>query len=205
MLRRLGYKVELDFDCLPAPNGTLLRQLQSVIGEKKAFQKWIGIAPFAAHQGKIYPLEKMQLVVERLLQLHPSCRVFLFGGPGEKQTLDSWQEKFPRTVNASAMLANFKEEIMLMRQLDVMVSMDSSNMHLAAIAGTTVVSIWGATHPYAGFLAWKQNPNNAIQTSLGCRPCSIYGNKPCHRGDLACMNNIAPETIINKVEEIINT
>lgn len=205
VLRKLGYKVELDFDCLPAPNGTLLRQLQSVIGEKKAFQKWIGIAPFAAHQGKIYPLEKMQLVVERLLQLHPSCRVFLFGGPGEKQILDSWQKKFPRTVNASAMLANLKEEIMLMRQLDVMVSMDSSNMHLAAIAGTTVVSIWGATHPYSGFMAWKQNPNNAIQTSLGCRPCSIYGNKPCHRGDLACMNNIAPETIINKVEEIINT
>jgi len=87
-----------------------------------------------------------------------------------------------------------------MSYLDVMLSMDSANMHLASLVNTEVISIWGQTHPYAGFLGWKQLPVNTIQCEdLACRPCSVYGNKECYRKDFACMNNILPETIINKI------
>ena len=91
-----------------------------------------------------------------------------------------------------------------MSHLDAMVSMDSSNMHLASLTGTPVVSVWGATHPYAGFLGWGQSTDNIVQIDLECRPCSIYGQKPCRRGDYACMNGIAPETIIEKIEHILS-
>ena len=91
-----------------------------------------------------------------------------------------------------------------MRQLDVMVSMDSANMHLASLVGTPVVSVWGATHPYAGFMGFGQKEENAIQLDMPCRPCSIYGNKPCHRGDYACLRDIAPARIINKVEQLLD-
>ena len=67
--------------------------------------------------------------------------------------------------------------------------------------GTTVVSIWGATHPYAGFMGWQQREDNAVQVAMPCRPCSIFGNKPCFREDYACLYDITPEAIINKVEE----
>ena len=82
-----------------------------------------------------------------------------------------------------------------MSQLDVMLSMDSANMHIASILGTPVISIWGATHPKAGFSGYGQDSRNEQQLSLPCRPCSIYGKKPCQFGDLRCMN-IAPETIV---------
>ncbi len=85
-----------------------------------------------------------------------------------------------------------------------MVSMDSANSHLASLVGVPVVSIWGATHPYAGFMAWGQSEENAVQVSLPCRPCSIYGNKPCYRGDMACMNRITPEMVIQRVEAILD-
>ena len=91
-----------------------------------------------------------------------------------------------------------------MSHLDAMVSMDSSNMHLASLTGTPVVSVWGATHPYAGFLGWGQSTDNIVQIDLECRPCSIYGQKPCRRGDYACMNGIAPETIVDKIENILS-
>ena len=90
-----------------------------------------------------------------------------------------------------------------MSHLQVMVSMDSANMHLASLVHTPVVSIWGATHPYAGFMGWNQNPENAVQIDLPCRPCSIYGNKPCMRGDMACMNHISPEDIIQRIVKVI--
>ena len=90
-------------------------------------------------------------------------------------------------------------ELALMGQLDAMLSMDSANMHLASLVGTRVVSIWGGTHPYAGFLGWNQKESDCIQLDLPCRPCSVYGNKRCLRGDYMCMNGITPEYILQKI------
>ena len=98
------------------------------------------------------------------------------------------------------LLHGLREELILMSNLDVMVSMDSANMHLASLVGTTVVSVWGATHPYAGFMGWNQKEENAVQVTLPCRPCSIFGNKPCQRGDYACLRQIEPSDIIQKIE-----
>ena len=89
-----------------------------------------------------------------------------------------------------------------MSKLDVMLSMDSANMHLASLVGTRVVSVWGATHPYCGFMGWAQKQADIVQNNnLTCRPCSVFGNKPCYRGDFACMNTITPNEIIKKLEE----
>lgn len=77
-------------------------------------------------------------------------------------------------------------------------------MHLASLVETPVVSVWGATHPYAGFYGYKQDLNNIVQAELFCRPCSIYGNKPCYRGNYECMELINPEIIVSKVLGIID-
>ena len=96
------------------------------------------------------------------------------------------------------------QELIIMSHLDVMLSMDSANMHLASLTATPVVSVWGATHPYAGFMGFRQKEENAVQIDLECRPCSIFGQKPCQRGDYACMNNIPPERITERIISIIN-
>lgn len=204
-LARLGYPVQLDFTSIFPPAGGNLRLLPDVIGEKKAFQQWIGIAPFAAHQGKIYPTEKMEQVVAETVRRHPSCRIFLFGGgTAEHRVLNAWAERYPNAINASALLGSLQNELILMSHLDVMVSMDSANMHLASICGTRVVSVWGATHPFAGFAGWRQRESYAVQAALPCRPCSIYGAKPCLRGDFACLNSIEPHTIVERVEAVLS-
>ena len=204
VLARLGYTVEPTFTSIFPPEGGHLRLLPHVIGEKKKFQQWIGIAPFAAHKGKIYPEQNMEKVIVQLIQRHPSCRIFLFGGGGdEKVVIDGWAEKYKNCVNASAVVGGLKNELILMSHLDVMISMDSANMHLASLTATPVVSIWGATHPFAGFMGWHQNPDNAIGLNLPCRPCSVYGNKPCLRGDYACLKNISPEMVRGKVAKLL--
>ena len=179
--------------------------LLSRIEAKEEGEKWIGVAPFAAHKGKMYPWEKMQHVIEKLIADDAHVRIFLFGGgEDELRKLDEFAARVPEVTNASRLLNELKEELILMSHLDVMVSMDSGNMHFASLVGTPVVSIWGATHPYAGFMGWGQKPLNAIQIELGCRPCSIFGNKPCLRGDLACLRNISPEMVYEKVKRVLN-
>lgn len=91
-----------------------------------------------------------------------------------------------------------------MSHLDVMLCMDSVNMHLAALTGIRIVSVWGATHPFAGFLGWNHRMGDVVQVDMPCRPCSVFGNVPCMRGDHACMNAIDPITIADSVERVLN-
>lgn len=197
----LGYPINPEFTSILTPEQANTRLLPKVIGEKKKFQQWIGIAPFAAHRPKTYPLKSMLKVIELISKLHPSCRIFLFGGGDkERENIDNMVSQYKNCINASAALNGFKEELILMKNLDVMVSMDSSNMHLASLVGTPVVSIWGATHPYAGFMGWNQSIENAVQIDMPCRPCSIYGKKDCMRKDYACMERITPEQVVERIE-----
>jgi ADP-heptose:LPS heptosyltransferase len=148
----------------------------------------------------------MHEVIRQLTQQHPKARIFLFGrGEKEDQHFTEWCKEFPACVFVSQHLQSMSEELILMSHLDVMLSMDSANMHLASLTGIPVVSIWGATHPYAGFMGWNQSEENVVQVDLPCRPCSVFGQKPCFRGDFACLNNIEPETIFRKTIAVIES
>ena len=205
VLKRLGYPVTLNFKSIFPVGGGNLRLVSEKIGDKKIFQQWIGIAPFAAHEGKIYPVEKMEMAMAEIIRRHPSCRIMLFGGgDAEHKVLNNWCAHYKNCLNASALLSSLQQELIVMSHLDVMVSMDSANMHLASLTGTRVVSVWGATHPYAGFMGWGQQATDAVQLDMPCRPCSIYGNKSCIRGDYACLNDISPIAIADRVEAALN-
>lgn len=171
-----------------------------ITGNHSAGEHLVGIAPFARHRGKIYPTELMEQVVAGLMA-DPSVRIILFGGGGdEAATLSAWAEKYgQRVMSLAGKKLGFEVELGVMSLLDCMVSMDSGNMHLASLAGTSVVSVWGATHPYVGFGGWRQDASGCVQLPLECRPCSVFGDKPCKSGDYRCMTGIAPEVIISKI------
>jgi len=201
VFRKLGFPVECRFADVYEHHDPDFSVLPTEFQRQKSAEKWIGIAPFAAHIGKIYPLERMERVIQLLSQRN-DLKIFLFGGgKTEKMQLDQWVAKYPLCTNVTGRLDGLKQELLLIRQLDLMLTMDSANMHLASLVATPAVSIWGATHPFAGFMGWNQSADNAVQVDLPCRPCSIYGKKPCHRGDYACLNEIQPETIVKKVVE----
>lgn len=205
VFKRLGYPVTIDFHSIfPSEGGdaNLLPESCQKVLAKGTFK--IGIAPFAAHQGKVYPPEQMQQVIAQLIQKHPDISIFLFGrGEQEEQWFTKWCQQYPQCLYVSRHIDSMYQELILMSHLDVMLSMDSANMHLASLTGIPVVSVWGATHPYAGFMGWGQSEQNAIQVDLACRPCSVFGQKACRRGDYACLNQIKPETIVEKINTFI--
>lgn len=161
----------------------------------------VGIAPFAQYERKMYPLDKMQAVIKLLLQ-HADIHIYLFGSRGEASLLQQWADAHDRVVNFAGKVS-FKEELATISNLHVMVSMDSANMHLASLYGVPVISIWGATHPYAGFYGWGQSSHWAVQIDLYCRPCSVFGNKPGPRNDLACMHGISPLMVYEKIMTVL--
>lgn len=201
-LKKAGLPINIEFNTIFPTTPSLSSDIVALLGDKK--NKWIGIAPFAQHKGKVYPPEKMEEVVQNFNQ-RDDVKIILFGGgKTEKAALEAWEAKYKNAISVAGKI-RLGQELLVMNYLDVMVSMDSANMHLASLTATPVVSIWGATHPYAGFYGWKQPVENIIQLDLDCRPCSVYGNKECIWGDYRCMNNIEPERIVKKIEEVIYT
>ena len=219
VFEKLGYDTESDVGGAYAEQGfenVIARAIarSNPLKENEKTKTWIGIAPFAKHQGKIYPPEQMEEVV-RILNNRPTTKIFLFGGKEESLLLEEWTKKYEH-VESVAGLMPFPDELSLMNRLDVMLSMDSANMHLASLVNTPVVSVWGATHPYAGFYGYNQKPENAVQIGLECRPCSIFGDKPCWRAgalrtrarhalplQYACMTRISPQMIVEKVLSVL--
>ena len=197
VFRQLGFSVEVTFRSVYGDGKGEASLFQRVTGAPDETH-WIGIAPFAAHRGKMLPESTVARLIEAAAT-HPRWTVFLFGGKAEAEKLEGWSRPYDNVLSLAGKL-NLDGELALMSRLEVMVSMDSANMHLASLTGTPVLSVWGATHPYAGFMGWGQSLDRAVQTDLPCRPCSIFGNKPCLRGDYACLTEISAQEIVEKIK-----
>ena len=199
VLEKLGFRFEVSFRSIFGGGKGNLSSISNIVGAKDC--PWIGVAPFAAHKGKIYPLYLMEEVVAQL-DSAGVCRQFVFAYGREIAQVQAWADKY-RSVEIIDNRLGMGGELILMSHMEVMLAMDSSNMHLASLTGTPVVSIWGATHPAAGFMGWGQNPDDCIQIDLPCRPCSIYGKKECMYGDYRCLTGIDPDTVFTKVKKYL--
>ncbi|MCX2493130.1 glycosyltransferase family 9 protein [Pedobacter sp. PF22-3] len=199
VFRELGFSVKLSHQISKSAQA-LPKKAQALFSDQTT--KKIGISPFAQHIYKVYALEKMEAVIASLSRL--GYELFIFGGGEKEQHMaENWAKKYQNTNN---LIGNFNltEELDIISNLDLMLSMDSSGMHMASLVGIPVVSIWGPTHPYAGFLGYGQQESDCIQIDHPARPNSIYGNKPCLCGVENCIDLIEPETIVKKIKEKLN-
>ena len=162
---------------------------------------WIGIAPFAKHKAKIYPIPSADTLIGILAASYG--KVFILGGGTHEKSFAEGMEKRHKNVVSVIGRLTVDEELDLIGNLDVVVTMDSASMHIASSVHVPVVSVWGATHPFSGFYGYGQNPADAIQADLPCRPCSVHGNKPCIFGNYRCLSSIEPQTIADAVARVL--
>lgn len=199
VFRALGFKVDLDKDIFPAKQ-PVPEQVYKLIGT--GTKPWIGIAPFAFHDTKMYPLDLMEKVIDNLSK-SGDYQLILFGGKKELFELQRLSDTYSNTIYTFGKIS-FEQEIKLISNLDLMVSMDSGNAHLAAMQGVKVLTLWGVTHPYAGFYPYKQPESNALlsdRKQFPLIPTSIYGNKaPESYKDV--MRTITVESVIEKIKTL---
>lgn len=199
VFEELGFPINLSNPTFPE-KANLSSDILEIIGDKN--QKLIGIAPFAQYDSKVYPLDLITEVITTLAQ-NQDYKILLFGG-GKKEIeiLDSLSQSFDNVINMAGKI-KFQQELQLISNLDVMLSMDSGNAHIAAMLGVKVVTLWGATHPYAGFLPFNQSLENALTSDRNQYPklpTSVYGNKIVE-GYEDAMRTISSKEIIAKLQE----
>ena len=170
-----------------------------IVLDKEPGQRWIAISPFSAHEGKVYPLELMRQVIA-ILSKRENYWIFLMGGgKTEKIALRAIARDNQRVISMAEVKHGFTDEYALLSRCDIMLTMDSANMHLASLVGLKAVTVWGATAPECGFLGYGQDGRDDIQLNLDCRPCSIYGERDCRYGDYRCLTGIKPEQVVQRV------
>lgn len=202
VFEQLGFSVDLKSPVFPE-KANLDSETIHLIGENH--QKLIGIAPFAQYDSKVYPLDLMQQTINKLAA-NKTYKILLFGGGNKEIELLDLLSKDKKNVVVVARKIRFQQELQLISNLDVMLSMDSGNAHIAAMFGVKVITLWGATHPFAGFSPFNQPLENALVSDRNLfpkLPTSVYGNKKVG-GYESAMRTISVESVIDKIKSSIN-
>lgn len=196
----LGFPIDLSDHYLLPPT-PLSEPVENLLNGSELH---IGVAPFASFISKQYPFDKMCEVIEKLSQRYPNSMIYIFGG-GKEEEQKVAQIQLPNTENMVGRLS-FKQELELISHLDIMIGMDSGNAHLSAMYGIPTITLWGVTHPYAGFYPYDQPKENALladRTQYPLIPTSVYGKK-YPKGYEKAIETISVEMILDKVEQILN-
>ncbi len=196
VFQQLGIEVPDDFtrlyDGKPLP-------VSPIVLDKEPGQRWIAISPFSAHEGKVYPLKLMEQVIAQLSKRDNYWIFLMGGGKAEKIALRAIARNNERVISMAEIKHGFTDEYALFGKCDLMLTMDSANMHLASLMGLKAITIWGATAPACGFLGYGQDSGIDIQLDMDCRPCSIYGERDCRYGDYRCLARITPDQVVERV------
>lgn len=197
----LGFPIDLSQPKFPPKAEISQPEIAAIVAQSK---NTIGIAPFAQYHSKLYPLDLMQEVIDTLAA-NENQTIFLFGGgQNEKEQLQNLVGDKKNVINMAVKIP-FQDELNLISNLDVMLSMDSGNGHIAAMLGVPVVTLWGATHPYAGFLPFNQALDTALVSDRNLfskLPTSVYGNKKVPGYENA-MRTILPNQVVARIAEIL--
>ena len=143
----------------------------------------------------------MQKVIDELT-INTKNKIFLFGGgTKEIEILNQLANGKENVINLAGKIP-FQEELHFISNLDVMLSMDSGNAHIAAMLGVNVITLWGATHPFAGFAPFNQPLENCLTSDRNqypLLPTSVYGNKKVE-GYEEVMRTISSAMVVEKIQ-----
>jgi ADP-heptose:LPS heptosyltransferase len=205
VFEELGFTVDLSNPTFPE-KAVLDAEIIHLIGEIPIAigTKLIGIAPFAQYDSKVYPLDLMQEVINKLAE-NKNYKILLFGGGKKEIELLNSLSKDKKNVVVVAGQLKFQQELQLISNLEVMLSMDSGNAHIAAMLGVKTITLWGATHPFTGFSPFNQPLENALVSDRNLfpkLPTSVYGNKIVEGYENA-MRTISVESVIDKINSFL--
>ena len=159
----------------------------------------VGIHPGAFFgESKMWPLEHFKTLIHRLVD-REGAQVFILGGPDELALTGKLEQMSGgRAVNLAG-----KETLdtlpALLSRLDVFISGDTGPLHVAALAGTATIALFGPTDYRR--TGTRGTGNRIIHRGLECSPCFA---RTCPLGHHDCMKRISPELVASEAVKLLN-
>lgn len=145
-------------------------------------------------ENKHYPME---LFMEVIKKLDKDTEIIYSGTDGDKDAIERVKKDVKRGVSIAGK-TNIEELFYVFKIADLLITVDSGPLHIAALADLKTVSLWGPTSPkmYAPLFG----ENHFIESDFHCTACN---KRKCKLGDNLCMRAISPDIVANKANELL--
>lgn len=177
-------------------------KIDNILQEFGDNKNFAAIAPGSVWNTKIYPIEYTEKIISFIKARFDM--VFLIGGEQDKKICEDLAIKVSGNVKSIAGKLNLIESISFLKRMELLLSNDSAPSHLGLCADIPVLMIYCSTVPDFGFYPYNKKSYFLSFNDLSCKPCGIHGFKKCPVGNFACGYSLKPETVITKIEEMIN-
>ncbi len=188
-----------EFEIIPYASRPVIHreQLAPPATEILKHQNLVVIAPGAAHTTKQWPIERFQQVARLLIEQHAAHILWVAMAQDRLSTESKQCFGGSLTECVDWPMENLAP---LFSESRLVISNDSGLMHLASAVGTPVIAVFGPTHATLGFPP-RGLHDQMIEVDEYCRPCSLHGNKPCHRTEQFCFTRITPAMVAAQAGE----
>jgi lipopolysaccharide heptosyltransferase II len=160
-------------------------------------QKFICLAPSAAHEFKKWPKEYWQ----DLIKLWDK-KFILLGGPSDNFIQEIADVATNRTLNLAGQLS-LTESAAVIELCQMLISNDTGLLHVAEQLGKRCVALMGPA-PF-GYPSRYEN-TLILEKSLPCKPCSKHGQGPCTNKHFhECLRALKPDFVFNQAEQHIKS
>jgi heptosyltransferase-2 len=174
----------------------------------QGLENFVVISPSSVWNTKRWPSDRFGELAFRI-QKELGFDVVIIGGPEDFAITQKMMESFGRFAKDSKLPLNLSGKTTLgelkavLEKSQLVVSNDSSPLHIGLAMGKKAVAVFGPTtkslgfFPYApeGMAAAVENPN------LDCRPCGLHGHQKCPLQHFRCMLEIEVNQVFQEVKE----
>lgn len=161
-------------------------------------KKLVALAIGSKWNTKRWPTEYFNELIERL-EKRDDVRIVLVGGKEEEDLPIKYGDKVINAIGKTSLLQLAE----MIKRCKVIVTNDSSPIHIASAFDTYILAIFGATVKELGFYPWSENSEVIENKNLNCRPCGLHGGDKCPLGHFKCMMDIEPEIVYKRVLELL--
>jgi heptosyltransferase-2 len=143
--------------------------------------------------------------LEEATQRWPQLVFLLVGAPTEKAYVSQIYELLSteargRVSNLAGKL-DFGTYLALIKAVDLVVTIDSGPVHIAAALAKPTISLWGPGDP--GHYAPLYGKHKVLYEPVYCSPCLYHSDVPPCGGDNICMQNISVEALLRVTGECL--
>ncbi|MBI3987877.1 MAG: hypothetical protein HY343_13210, partial [Lentisphaerae bacterium] len=158
----------------------------------------VGINPGSARKSRHWFSDRFALLADRLADRY-DARIILTGGPEETPLAEEIAGMMKNKPLVAAGRMTFEETIVLVQRMNLLITTNSSLMHVAAAVGTRFVALIGPGNIVRDRPCQADATNSRlIQKPMPCAPC--YRN---HCRKKACMEQITVEDVWRSAETLL--
>ncbi|MCX7761008.1 MAG: glycosyltransferase family 9 protein [Hydrogenothermaceae bacterium] len=95
-----------------------------------------------------------------------------------------------------------RESFSIIKHSKLLISNDSSPVHMAVAFNTPVIDIYGPTVKDFGFYPYRNGVVIEVN-GLNCRPCGLHGHNRCPLGTHECMEKINPQEVLKEAYRLV--